>query len=94
MLRHGGALSLVGFGTPVGEMAFPPFESVVRKNARIQGVWVSHVRHMEQALSLIRQQPNAFAELITHRLALGEATLALETVAQREAMKVVLEPHI
>ncbi|MBN1400074.1 MAG: zinc-binding dehydrogenase [Anaerolineae bacterium] len=94
MLRHGGALSLVGFGTPVGEMTFPPFESVVRKNVRIQGVWVSHVRHTERALALIRQQPKAFAELITHRLPLEEATTALETVAQREAMKVVLEPGV
>ena len=91
-LRHGGTLSLVGFGTPVGEMTLAPFEALVRKNARVQGVWVSDVRHTFQAVSLIRQRPEAFAALVTHRFPLLEATKALEAVASREAMKVVLLP--
>lgn len=94
LLRPGGTLSLVGFGTPVGEMALAPFEALVRKNARIQGVWVSDARHTFRATSLIRQHPEAFAALVTHRFPLAEATVALEAVASREAMKVVLLPKL
>ena len=94
LLRPGGALSLVGFGTPVGEMAFQPFESLVRKNVRVQGVWVSNVRHTLQAISLVRNNPEAFGALITHRFALSEATQALESVAGRKAMKAVLQPQL
>ena len=92
MVRHGGAVSLVGFGTPVGELRLAPFEQLVRKNVRLQGVWVSDVRHTLRAISLVRQQEQAFAALVTHRFPLSQATAALEAVAQREAMKVVIEP--
>ncbi len=91
-VRPGGSLSLVGFGTPVGKMTLSPFEQVVRKNVRVQGVWVSDVRHTLRAVSLVRQHEAAFAELVTHRFPLGEATSALEAVARREAMKAVLVP--
>lgn len=94
LLRHGGTLTLVGFGTPVGNMAITPFEQVVRKNARIQGVWVSDTRHMVRAISLLRQQAEAFSGLVTHRYPLAQATPALEAVDQRNAMKVVLEPGL
>jgi len=91
-VRHGGALSLVGFSTPVGGVTFPPFEKIVRKNLHLQGVWVSDTRHTRQAMALIELRPEAFAALVTHRFSLTEATAALETVARREAMKAVLIP--
>ena len=76
----------------VGELALQPFEDLVRKNVRVQGVWVSSLRHTLQAISLVRQNLPAFSRLITHRFPLGEATQALATVEHREAMKVVLTP--
>lgn len=91
-VRHGGVLSLVGFGTPVGDITFPPFEKLVRKNLHLQGVWVSDTRHTQQAKTLIESRPEAFVALITHRFPLAEATTALETVARREALKAVLTP--
>jgi threonine dehydrogenase-like Zn-dependent dehydrogenase len=93
LVRHGGAVSLVGFGAPVGELSLAPFEQLVRKNVRLQGVWVSDVHHTLRAISLVRQQPQSFAALVTHRFPLSQATAALEAVAQREAMKVVIEPQ-
>jgi len=92
LLRPGGSLSLVGFGTPVGKITFPPFEALVRKNVRVQGVWVSDLRHTLQAVGLVRRRTPAFSHLVTHRFSLGEATLALEAVAARQAMKAVLLP--
>ncbi len=94
LVRPGGAVSLVGFGTPVGEMSLAPFEALVRKNVRLQGVWVSDLRHTLQAVSLVRQQPEAFAGLVSHRFPLEQATVALRAVEQREAMKAVIEPAL
>jgi threonine dehydrogenase-like Zn-dependent dehydrogenase len=91
-IRYGGALSLVGFGTPVGDVSLPPFEKLVRRNLHVQGVWVSDTRHTRQAMSLIEAQPEAFAALVTHCFPLTRATTALETLAHREAMKVALIP--
>ncbi len=91
MVRHGGAVSLIGFGTPVGDVAFPPFERLVRKNVHLQGVWVSDTRHTFQALSLVLAHPDELS-LVTHRFPLEEATHALEVVARREAMKAVIVP--
>ncbi|MHB0859111.1 MAG: zinc-binding dehydrogenase [Anaerolineae bacterium] len=92
LVRSGGALLLVGFGTPVGDMTITPFEDVVRKNVRVQGVWVSDARHTFQALSLVRSRPEDFAALVTHRYSLEEGSQALKAMASHDAMKVVLEP--
>lgn len=92
LVRSGGAVSWMGFGEPAGEMALPPFESIVRKNVRLQGVWVSDVRHTLRAVSLVQQYPEAMTALVTHRYPLAEATRALGEVASRDAMKAVLLP--
>jgi len=92
VVRVGGTVTWVGFGTPVGEMRLSPFEQIVRKNVRVQGVWVSDLRHTLRAMNVIRRDPRAFDGLVTHRYPLAEATLALEAVEGRQALKVVLEP--
>jgi threonine dehydrogenase-like Zn-dependent dehydrogenase len=92
LLRPGGTLLLMGMGTPVGEVNLPPFEAIVRKNVRIQGVWVSDARHTYQAISLVRQHPAEFAALVTHRFPLQQATEALQAVFSRQALKAVLLP--
>lgn len=93
LVRRGGAVSLIGFGTPVGEMRLAPFEKLVHKNVRLQGIWVSGPRHTWRAMSLVRQHPDAFRHLVTHRLPLAQATDALRLVAKRQAMKAVLLPN-
>ncbi len=92
VVRPGGALALVGFGTSVGNAVLAPFESLVRKNVRLQGVWVSEARHTRQALAFIESRPTTFATLVTHRIPLSEASIALQTAASHQAMKVVLVP--
>jgi len=93
LVGRGGAVLLIGFGTPVGNMQLAPFEALVHKNVRLQGVWVSGPRHTHRAMSLVRQHPDAFAQLVTHRLPLSQATDALRLVADRQAMKAVLLPN-
>jgi threonine dehydrogenase-like Zn-dependent dehydrogenase len=92
LARPGGALSLVGFGAPVGEMALLPFEDLVRRNVRVQGVWVSDVTHTLQAMALVRRYAADLAGFVSHRFPLAGATQALEAVAGRDALKAVLLP--
>jgi threonine dehydrogenase-like Zn-dependent dehydrogenase len=92
LLRSAGTLALVGFGTPVGPMTLLPFEQIVRKNVCVQGVWVSDIRHALRAISVIRQDPQALAGLVTHRFPLERATEALAAMERREALKAVLVP--
>ena len=42
-----------GFGEPHGTMELDCFHDIGRKNLRLQGVWVSEVRHTHMALQLI-----------------------------------------
>lgn len=92
LVRYGGTVSWVGFGAPMGEMSLLPFEDIVRRNVRLQGVWVSDLRHTLRAVSLIRQHCEAFATLVTHRFPLDQATEALRQVEARGVMKAVLIP--
>ena len=69
------------------------FQEMVRKNVKIQGVWVSGTRHTFQALSLIEKQQNLFGKMITHRFKLDEANEALAAMESSEALKAVLIPR-
>ncbi|MGI6368058.1 MAG: zinc-binding dehydrogenase [Anaerolineae bacterium] len=92
LVRAGGTLALVGFGTPVGSLSLAPFEQIVRRNVNIQGVWVSDLRHTLRAISAIRQNPQGMAGLVSHRIPLYQATEALQAVERRETLKAVLLP--
>ena len=92
MVRPGGAYLSIGFSQPPGECTVDFFQEVVRKNVKIQGVWVSGTRHTFQALSLIRKQKTLFGSMITHRFRLEEANEALAAMGSREALKAVLLP--
>ena len=93
LVRPGGTVALVGAGAPIGVAELRPFEELVRRNVRLQGVWVSDVRHTARAVSLARQHPEAVAALVTHRFPLAQADQALAAVAGRDAMKAVLLPN-
>lgn len=91
LVRQGGTYLSVGFGVPVGTMELDCFEDVVKKNLRIQGVWVSDTRHTQHALAVLCNNPDAFRGFVSHRMPLEEAGLALEMMANQEMIKGVLE---
>jgi threonine dehydrogenase-like Zn-dependent dehydrogenase len=93
LVAPGGVVALAGFGTPVGSMELLPFEALVRKNVRLQGIWVSDARHTATALSLVQSNAGLFGSLVTHRLPLDQATQALELVEGRIAAKAVILPQ-
>ena len=92
LVRTGGMYITAGFGEPSGSTGFPWFESVVRKNLHLQGVWVSDTRHVLEATRMVQAKFDAFSKMITHRFKLEDATDALESVATRQAVKAVLVP--
>ena len=92
LVRTGGAYISAGFGEPAGSVEFPWFENVIRKNLKVQGVWVSDTRHVLEALRVVQMNYEKFAKMITHRFKLEDATAALDSVASREAVKAVLIP--
>lgn len=92
LARIGGAYAVAGIAEPRPPISFDVFSNLARRNLHIQGVWVSDTRHLRQSISLVERDPEPFAGLVTHRFSLDEATLALETVERRAAMKAVIVP--
>jgi threonine dehydrogenase-like Zn-dependent dehydrogenase len=90
----GGAALWVGAAVPVGTVPVAVYEEVVRRNVRLQGVWVSDTSHLEQAIGLVEADPEGLGAVVTHRFALEEANEALAAVDSREATKAVIEPVV
>lgn len=88
----GGTCCLVGVAVPVEPMQLRVFEHVVRRNVRIQGIWVNDTAHLFQAVRLATSGRFPLERLVTHRFPLAEATAALEAVENRQAMKAVIIP--
>jgi threonine dehydrogenase-like Zn-dependent dehydrogenase len=92
LVRRGGTYSSAGIAVPVGSVAIPWFEQIVRKNVTIQGVWVGDTRHTYQALEIFRQYESVLAPIVTDRFPLSQATAALRHVKDKKGMKTVLVP--
>lgn len=70
LVRTGGACVSAGFGELHGKIELDCFHDIGRKNLRLQGIWVSEVRHTHMALQLIWNHIRDFQKLITHRFPL------------------------
>lgn len=99
------AISLAGKkGTVVmpgiykGQKASLDLDQIVRSEIKIYGVLSHDFRAVIPAIHLARQGTYPFAELITHRLPLGEAERAIALVAGEikgeDPIKVVLDPNL
>ena len=89
-LAPGGVYALAGAAVPVGDVPVAAYEDLVRKNARLQGIWVSDTSHFYQACRLVIQGKYPFDEIVTHRFALRQADQALQALKRREVLKAVL----
>ncbi len=72
LTRIGGACVTAGFGEPHGPIEIDCFHDIGRKNLRLQGVWVSDVRHTHMSLKLTESRLNDFKQIVTHRFPLSE----------------------
>jgi len=93
LVRAGGRYVSAGFGQPGGSMAWDPFADLVRPDLKVVGVWVSHTRHMERAVALMKRNLDDFARMITHTMPLADVNTAHDLMRRGEAMKVALAPE-
>lgn len=88
--RAGGAYVSCGVAEPQGGLEIDFFHDIARKNVRLQGIWVSDMRHLVEAVRLVEAQPQTFEKLVDGRFPFAEAEKALQAVADREVGKAVL----
>ena len=89
-LAPGGAYAMAGAAVPVGEVPLAIYEDLVRKNARLEGIWVSDTSHFYQAAQLAWSGRYPFEALMTHRFPLEQADEAMQALKRREVLKAVL----
>lgn len=87
LLRPGGTYASVGFAIPGSTVSLDAYTELVRKGLRLQGVWVSHARHLHHALSLVVRKADAFEGLVARTFDLEHATDALRAMESREVIK-------
>ena len=90
LLRKGGTYLSTGYAQPAGFESIDFYRAVVFRNIRIQGVWVSDISHLKQAICLIQQNPALFEKLVTQKYSLGEANDALIAMKEKKVVKAVL----
>lgn len=90
LVRRGGAYVSVGTAVPMGTIPIDLYHQIVFKQLRLQGAWTNDTRHIIQALQIVKRNPDVFADMITHRYPLDQANEALQSMAQRKAIKTAI----
>ena len=90
LVRRGGTYVAVGTAVPMGTIPIDLYHQIVLKQLRLQGAWTNDTRHIVQALSLVRCNPEVFAHMVTHRFPLDQANEALQSMAERKAIKAAI----
>jgi len=91
LVAPGGTVALPGLATPLPDFCFDPYV-LARKQVRLQGVWTSNVRHLQQALAVALSGKYPLDKLVTHVLPLAQANEGLGLLRAKQAVKVVLTP--
>ena len=92
LVAPGGMVALPGLATPLPEFCFDPYV-LARKQIRLQGVWTSNVRHLQQALAVALSGRYPLEKLVSHVLPLEQANEGLGLLRAKQAIKVVLTPE-
>ena len=90
LVRRGGTYVAVGTAVPMGTIPIDLYHQIVVKQLCLQGAWTNDTRHIVQALSLVRRNPAVFADMVTHRFPLEQANEALQSMAERVAIKAAI----
>jgi len=90
LLRMGGTYLSTGYAQPAGIEKIDFYKDIVRKNIKVQGVWVSDASHTYKAMNLVLKNKEAFGKMITHRFSLENANEAIKVMNSKEALKAVL----
>jgi threonine dehydrogenase-like Zn-dependent dehydrogenase len=94
LVAPGGIYCAPGIGRPLGRVPVDLYQDLGRRNLRIQGIWVSDVGHLAQALALVTSDRYPLHKMITHLGGLEQVTDLIQTVERREAIKAVVIPDM
>jgi len=87
-----GTYASAGVAVDIGDISVNWFRDIVRKEVRIQGVWVGDMKNTWQAVQLYQRHQEVLNHVISHRLPLEQANEALRLMEQKQAIKVALIP--
>lgn len=87
-----GTYASAGIAVDVGEVSINWFRDVVRKNIKIQGVWVGDIKNTWQAIKMFERHKEVLSKMVTHKIPLKQADEALRMMEEKEVIKAVLIP--
>lgn len=90
LVRRGGTYVSVGTAVPMGTIPVDFYHQIVLKQLSLKGAWCNDTRHITQALQLVRHNRQVFSDMITHRYPLKQANEALQSMAERKAIKTAI----
>jgi threonine dehydrogenase-like Zn-dependent dehydrogenase len=93
LCRDGGTYLVLGQYADAGDVPMNP-HTITRKQLKVIGSWAFEPRHVDSALRFLdgSRWKDVFAEEISHRFPLAQATEALETVREHRSAKAVIVP--
>lgn len=91
-LAVGGTYASPGIAVDTGTIPVEWFRNVVRKNARIQGIWVGDIKNTWQSMLVYNKYSDILKKLVSHRYSLYKASDALFAMKNKEAIKAVITP--
>ncbi|HET9597919.1 MAG TPA: alcohol dehydrogenase catalytic domain-containing protein [Anaeromyxobacteraceae bacterium] len=90
--RKGGWVSLFASLPPADELLSVSSRAIHYGELFVFGTSDSTPAHVREAVALLRDDPETFEKLVTHRLPVCEFARAMDEIAARRAVKVVLTP--
>lgn len=87
-----GKYASAGIAVDVGDVKINWFRDVVRKNVTIQGVWVGDMKNTYQAVKVYERHKELLSKMLTHRIPLKDADMALQMMKKKKVIKAALIP--
>ena len=94
MVRDGGRVVICGHYTDNGPVEIHPHWQINRKHVEIHGCWGSQYHHFHRAVQLAARFGDRvpWAEMVSGRYSLADASSALAAVESRAAIKALITP--
>ncbi len=94
LVRDGGRIVVCGHYTDNGDIRLHPHWHVNRKHIELRGCWGSTFAHFHRAVRVAAKHADhvPWKEMASRQYSLGEASQALQAVAQREVTKALIVP--
>jgi L-iditol 2-dehydrogenase len=95
MVRDGGRMVVCGHYTDNGAVEVHPHWQINRKHVTLKGCWGSRYEHFHRAVELTTRfgDRKPWAEMVSGRYSLDQASEALTTIERQTALKAIIVPN-